>query len=337
MSIQSIFAYLVHPSKGSPKPDSIVGTTVPLAGSLFDLLQRIYDRSDIECDVDIAFRHTDGKQFNECRNLIIDHVRQQTKQTGDVIAERLAGQTDGRSGLGLLFLICGTAGGSHKILLSRFPTGSAIQVDDNQNNLSVKFLEKVFMRNKASYKAVAYRDRALTGAAFWRGRAIDKQLNSIHAEPSNYWIFEFLMSDFATTAAAGTRRLAIALREATKKAPVDVKQEIVAASKIAAGMAGQRLSINDFIARLNLSDAAQGLILAEVRSPSASLEVFDFDSAVYGQLISFKSIELDNGVLISAPAQKFEEVVHAERDGKEDQVKFTTIGRITDEKLRAGR
>jgi hypothetical protein len=34
---------------------------------------------------------------------------------------------------------------------------------------------------------------------------------------SNYWIAEFLNSDFRTTSAAGTRRLAVALRAAAKK------------------------------------------------------------------------------------------------------------------------
>jgi hypothetical protein len=66
---------------------------------------------------------------------------------------------------------------------------------------------------------------------FWSGRAIDQQLNPLSGEPSNYWISDFLLSDFTTTPPAGTRRLAIALRDAARKAPLSIKQELIAAGR----------------------------------------------------------------------------------------------------------
>jgi hypothetical protein len=103
--------------------------------------------------------------------------------------------TDGRSGMGLLFLISGTEGRARKIVISRFPTDSAILVEENPRTLDVAFLERVFMKNKTSYKAVAYQDTSLR-AGFWTGRAIDKQLSPA-GELSNYWIADFLASSFA--------------------------------------------------------------------------------------------------------------------------------------------
>jgi hypothetical protein len=160
-------------------------------GQYVYLLDGIYTKSDRECDVDITFSPTaDGQQQNDCRDLIIAYLASPDLPKGRKVAERLAVHTDGRSALGLLFLIAGKAGREHKIVLSRFPTDSAIYVDENPNTLSVQFLERVFMKNKTSYKAVVYQHASLRGG-FWSGRAIDKQLNTLSGEPSNYWISDF--------------------------------------------------------------------------------------------------------------------------------------------------
>jgi hypothetical protein len=153
---------------------------------MFDLLNGIYAKSDTECDVDITFSPTaDGKQQNDCRDLVVAYVTKPDLPKGRKIAERLAEYSDGRSGLGLLFLIVGKDGRDHKIVLSRFPTDSAIYVDETPGTLSVQFLERVFMKSKTSYKAVLYRHSSLQGG-FWSGRAIDKQLNTLSGEPSNW-------------------------------------------------------------------------------------------------------------------------------------------------------
>jgi hypothetical protein len=190
--VQHIHTFLVHPGRGI-QHNAIVGTSVPLTGAMFNLLDGVYQKSDHECDVDIKFRPTaDGKQQNDCRDLIVTYVNGPTLPRGRAIAERLAVNTDGRSGLGLLFLIAGKEGQAHKLVLSRFPTDSAIYVDENTSALTVEFLERVFMKNKFSYKAVVYKHASLKGG-FWFGRAIDKQQNNLTGEPSNYWISEFFI------------------------------------------------------------------------------------------------------------------------------------------------
>jgi hypothetical protein len=305
---------------------------------MFNLLDGIYAKSDHECDVDITFSPTaDGQQQNDCRDLVIAYLGGPDLTRGRKIAERLAAYTDGRSGLGLLFLIAGKVGREHKIVLSRFPTDSAIYVDENPNALSVQFLERVFMKNKTSYKAVLYQHASLRGG-FWSGRAIDKQLNPLSGEPSNYWISDFLLSDFTTTPAAGTRRLAVALRDAAKKAPLSIKQELTAAGTLASGLAGQRLSINDFGNRLGLSQSAKNAIANELRSSQVALEVFKFDVGTYKSLIAYKSVELSNGALLTADTDKFDKVFQQEPvDGVKDEVKFITRGKVVDEKLKTAR
>jgi hypothetical protein len=313
----------------------MIGTSVPLSGGTFDLLDGIYQKSDRECDVDITFCPTpDGKQQNDCRDLVINYVGGPTLPRGRVIAERLALNTDGRSGLGLLFLIAGKEGKEHKLVLSRFPTDSAIYVDENQSALTVEFLDRVFMKNKFSYKAVVYGHSSLKGG-FWSERAIDKQLNNLTGEPSNYWISDFLLSETTVTPAAGTKRLAVALRDAAKKSPLEVKQELISAANLAAGLAGQRASIVSFAAQFNLSSEAKAAIAAELKSPRVGQEMFQFDVSEYKKLIAYKSVELNNGALLTAQVSEFDNVFQQEMSLEaEDEVTFSTTGKVVNEKLK---
>ena len=245
MPIQNIHTYLVRPNKHSDTPPHINGTQVNLTEPLFELLNRIYTRSDEECDIDITFCPTpDGKQKNSCRDLILDYMNNRSLAAGRAIARRSSKFSDGRSGLGLLFLIAGQEGPDHKLIVSRFPTDVAIYVDEDSTKFTVEFLERVFMKNRASYKAVMYRDTSLQGG-FWNGQATDRQLNGRAGELSNYWIVDFLASQFTVTAAAGTLRLARAMHDAARKAEIEVKQEINAAAILARGLAGQMTSIKD--------------------------------------------------------------------------------------------
>jgi hypothetical protein len=235
----------------------------------------------------------------------------------------------------LLFLIAGKEGKDHKIVISRFPTDNAVYVDENPRALTVEFLERVFMKNKVSYKAVAYRDVSLR-AGFWTGRAIDKQLNSPAGEQSNYWILDFSASELTVTAAAGTRRLAKALRNAAKKSDLDVKQEIIAAATLAGGLAGHRLSINDFGERFGLSQAARAAIADELKTPRLAQERFEFDFGEFRTLVAFRSVELSNGGTLTAPSSDFDDVFHKEIvDEEQRQVRFSTEGRVVNEKLKS--
>ncbi|MBW4092461.1 MAG: hypothetical protein HIU82_15340 [Proteobacteria bacterium] len=314
------------------------GTSVPLSGRMFHLLDDIYSRSEAECDIDITFSPTsNGKQQNDCRDLILRYLNGPTLSLGKLLAERLRDNTDGRSGLGLMFLIAGKEGPQHKFIISRFPTDSAIYVDDNARTLTVQFLERVFMKNKTSYKAVTYRDRSLHGG-FWSGRAVDKQLNSLGGQLSDYWIVDFLRSEFSVTPAAGTRRFALALRDAAKKSELPVKQELTAAATLANGLGGQRLSIDSFAQQFNLTRAAKDAVVRELKNPRSAQETFEFDLTEFRNLIAYKSVELSNGALLTAESSEFDDVFQKRVvDDAKHLVEFSTEGRIVDEKLKTAR
>lgn len=335
MPVEHIHTYLVHPKKGALEASQSNGAEVPLNGKLFGLLENVYSKSDQDCDIDITFTPApDGTQQNACRDLICNYLNHPTLDNGRAIAERLEMHTDGRSGLGLLFLIAGKEGLDHKLVISRFPTDNAIYVDENPSDLTVQFLERVFMKNRASYKAVSYKDRSLR-AGFWTGHAIDKQLNSPTGKTSDYWIVHFLASEFTVTAAAGTRRLAHALRDAAKNSDLDIKQEIIAAATLAPGLTGQRLSINDFAERLGLSQQARTAIANQLKTPRLAQERFEFELAEFQAVIAFKSVELSNGGTLTAPSADFDTIFQKENVGTEQrEVRFTTEGRIVNERLK---
>ena len=336
LAVEHIHTYLVHPSKGSTDDLQLGGASVPLNGKLFRLLDDIYSRSDAECDIDISFNQSaDGAQQNPCRDLFVDYLHGPTLARGKLIAERLAKTTDQRSGLGLLFVISGKEGRDHKIVVSRFPTDSAILAEENQRNLTVEFLERVFMKSRNSYKAVAYRDSSLQ-AGFWLGRAIDRQIDSPMAQVSKYWIFDFLDSDFQITPAAGTRRLGAVLRSAAKKSTdINVKTEIAAAVTLAGSLKGKKTSIRDFMERFGLSAAAVAAIGSELRTPNIAEERFLFDAAEFNNQVGYRSVELDNGGMLTAPTADFGKVFHREvLDEKKQEVRYSTEGKVVSEKLR---
>src|SRR5581483_8000584 len=330
LSIQHIHTFLVRPAKGGHEKLDIKGTSVPLSGGMFNLLNNIYMKSQEECDIDISFRPaSDGQQQNDCRDLVIRHLKQPTLETGRLLAERLSYRTDNRSGLGLLFLIVGKEGDDHRIVISRFPTDNAILVDDETADFTVQFLERVFMKNKSSYKAVLYQDQSLQGG-FWTGRAVDKQLNSSSGHLSAYWITEFLASQFATTPAAGSRRLAMALLNAISRSPLDVKQELIAAATLASGLAGSPTSITAFMDQYNLSESAKQAITGGLQNPATAQEQFIFDVSEFRKYVAFKSVELDNGVTITANYEKFASVIksHNLDDGR---MEYSTTGTVVNE------
>ena len=335
VAIEHIHTYLVHPSKGSETPTQIGGVGVPLNGKLFRMLKDIYTKSDEECTIDISFNQgVDGSQNNPCRDLVTSHIANPTLITGRSLAERLASFTTNRSGLGLMFLILGTEEREHKIVLSRFPAHSAILAEEDKRNLSVAFLEKVFMKSATSYKAVAYQDRSLS-AGFWFGRAVDKQINNRELEISNYWIGEFLDSDFRTTSAAGTRRLAIAMRDVARKSPdLEVKTEIAAAVRLGAGLNGQNFTVRQFANRFGLSKRAQDAIVGEFKHSNLVDERFRFDAKEFLRQVPYRTIELDSGAMLTAQSTRFDDVFSREIvDEAEKTIKYSTVGKVMTEKL----
>lgn len=332
MALTTIHTYLVYPrDKGDGQAS---GTAVRLEGKLFDLLNDVYEKSDGECDIDIAFNPAGGEvQDNAIRTLILSYLNETTLENGRAIASVLKRATTNRSGVGMLFLMSGQEDGEHKIVVSRFPADNGILAEEAQHGLNVEFLERVFMKSQHSYKAATFRGPTLA-AGFWQGRAIDKQSGDLLLQVSDYWVRGFLDADFRTTSAHGTRRLAEAIRNAAQSTrDPDVRREIIAAATLAQNLAGEQTSVDEFTRRFGLTDAARNAITRQLRNPATANEVFVFAADEFSRQVAFRTVELSSGAILTAHAADFEDVFDIEDLG-DGSARYSTTGTLVGERLR---
>ena len=335
MPIARVHSFLVHPSKNEDEQPAISGTLIARHGRLYEMLTGVFDRAPDECDIEVKFRPTDaGQQQNDCRDLLLEYAREPSIPHGRAIASRLQAVSTHRSGLGLLFLMKGESDGQHQLVISRFPADQGIVAQERAQQLTVEFIERVFMKNAKTYKSAFYSSDSLE-RGFWDGRAIDRQSSSSR-ELSDYWIREFLISELRTTAAAGTKRLATALRDAVRSNDdLEVRQELIAAASLMRGQHGRRRSARQIIGQLGLSAAAMASL--ETAFPRRDLmeEVFQFDRDEFQRHAPYRAVELDNGGVMIAEEARFAQVFHEEAVAAADgRVRYVTEGRVVAETLR---
>lgn len=334
MPIAKAFAYLIPPGKGLQKAPTIGSNEIALSsGKLVNMLEGIFSGSAGPHDFEITFNAApDGSQENKCRSLFIDFQDSPKIDTGLPIAQRLQLTTDNRSGIGLLFLLIGDHGLKKRLVASRFPTDQAVLADLSSGGLNVEFLEQVFIKRLSSYKALLI-EHQTPKDGFWKGIATDRQASQSGEHISEYWLKEFLNADFSETAAAGTRRLARALKEAVKANPsLSVKTEIAHASSLApAALAGKSLTISEFCDHFGLSVAARDTIRNRLSKPSLFGKKFQFDPNEFKTVAPYRTVELNTGAILTAPSDSFEKVFEREIVG--DDIEFRARGQVSDQRL----
>ena len=339
MKPSKILGYLVPPGKGHEDPEAVGGTTVPLSGKMFSMLSGIFEKSEEECKVPIRFV-TAGTQQNDVRDEVRDLLKNPTLLRGEKLAERLRGVSTGKSGLGLFFLLLGQESGTHKIVLSRFPANQGVLAEQEKGTLQVEFVERIFMKSAKTYKAALYKGKGID-SGFWNGHVVDRQIASSQDQVAHYWIRDFLLSAFLTTSKAGSKRLAVALKEASKTADsLQTKQEILAAIALTRNFYGKTVSIRDLSARLNLSAPARTAIENQVENDTLLTDTFVLDSDEFQHNAAYATVELDQGQMLTAPADRFDECFTREQipsADNEGRIRFVTEGRVVDERLRSRR
>lgn len=334
MALQAVYSFLTYPKKSQPDDPLRVGASLPIADDkLGRMLKGLFDGAHADCVVPVMFVSDGEAQENATRAELLAFVRRPSLATASPLALRLQRATSGQSGMGLLFIGIGQDGGQTRVVISRFPADEGVVADTTHAHLSVQFVEQVFLKSAFSYKAATY---VATGRPdqLWAGHIVDRQINAPSKVVADYWISEFLLSEFETTPAAGTKRLATALRDAiSSSTSVDVKREIAAAAQLAANLPRRRaLTIDAFCDEFHFSPETKQAVLSKVRPARLANERFRFDAEEFARHIAYKQVELSNGALLTAPAEKFDEVfTETERRGEHT---FTTTGSIVDERLK---
>ena len=336
IEIDSIHSFLIHPGKGAETPHDIKGAVVPKSGKLFTMLQPIFDHAAEDCPHRIAFNSQDGQQKNDCRDELITYIKNRDLNHGREVAKRLQCVTTHRSGLGLLFLVTGEHSGEIKIVVSRFPADSGVLAEEKGKGLTVEFLERIFMKNAKSYKSALYSGKSFT-KDFWQGQAADKQVNSAESVIADYWIREFLLSDFLTPGEAGTRRFAVAVRETMNRSTdASTKQDIVAMHNLMAKMPAQvGVSAKGLLDQFHVPTETQEQIKEHFPKAKSFEETFTFVPGEFAKFVSMRTTELDNGALLTAPTDRFDRVFASEPvAGAAGVFRFSTQGRVTDQRFR---
>ncbi|MFW8642335.1 hypothetical protein ACOJBO_03495 [Rhizobium beringeri] len=126
--------------------------------------------------------------------------------------------------------------------------------------------------------------------------AVDKQINSQDLDSSDYWVKDFLLSDFMTSPAFGTRRLAVALKKAIKATDdLEVKRQITAAATLASGLGAATLSVEAFCNRYGFTDGAKAAVVKQLERPDLANDNFQFDATEFTKQLPYRTVELDNG------------------------------------------
>ncbi|NIM42845.1 MAG: hypothetical protein GTN84_15820 [Hydrogenophaga sp.] len=335
MAVDTIFSFLTYPRRNRPEEPLAPGVQIPIANDkLCSMLGGVFNNAGNDCVVPVIFS-SDDAQVNPVRDELLALVARPNLRTATPLAARLQLSTSGQSGMGLLFICLGDDGGRRRVVLSRFPADEGIVAERNAAQLTVQFVEQVFLKSAYSYKAATY---VATGRAdqLWSGHIVDRQINAGSKAVADYWIIDFLKSDFATTAAAGTKRLANAMKDAIASVTsVEVKTQIAAAAQLAGNLPARTMSISDFCDRFGFAPETKEAVLSKVKPSRLVNERFRFDAGEFASHIKYKQVELDNGAVLTAPADRFEDVFQAtQRRGHGAQHTFSTTGLVIDERLK---
>jgi len=332
MALEAIYSFLTYPKKNQPDDPIEAGVGIPIQDDKLNrMLAGIFGRAREDCNVPIMFVSDGARQENPARSELLALVEHRSLENATPIALRLQRATSGQSGMGLLFICLGDDDGRTRVAISRFPADEGVVAERSRNALSVQFVDQVFLKSAYSYKAATYTASGRPDQ-LWSGHVVDRQINAGSKAVADYWISDFLMSEFATTAAAGTKRLAVALRNAmTSSADVRVKHEIASAAHLAANLPDRALTIADFCDLFHFAEDTKRLVLMQVK-PQLANERFRFDVQEFARHLTYKQVELDNGAVLIAPADRFDQVFRHVRHEEEET--FVTRGSVIDEKFK---
>lgn len=337
MPIQAIYSFLTYPKRGQPEDPLAPGAQIPVQADnkVVRMLEALFLRTLQDCVIPIMFRSAAADQSNPVRTELLALLANPSVESAAPLALRLQQATSGTSGMGLMFICLGeddVGGGETRVLLSRFPADEGVVAERTDEALTVQFVEQVFLKSAHSYKAATFIADGRPDQ-LWKGHIVDRQLNHGSKAVADYWIVEFLVAEFTTTAAAGTKRLAVALRDAiSSTTDVLIKQQIAAAAQLAGNIPNRAMTITDFCQRFNFSNETTAAVVACIRPPRLVNDRFRFDASEFGRHLAYKQVELDNGAILTAPANRFDEVF--ERAQRQQQVIFSTTGTVVDQRLK---
>jgi hypothetical protein len=80
---------------------------------------------------------------------------------------------------------------------------------------------------------------------------------------------------------------------------------------------------------------ARHAVNSQLKTAGVVDEKFRFDSDEFNNQVGYRSVELDNGAMVTAPSTQFNQVIEQEvLDEQQNEVRISTRGKVVSERLR---
>src|SRR5690606_6741166 len=100
---------------------------------------------------------------------------------------------------------------------------------------------------------------------------------------------------------------------------------------LAGNLPNRALTVAGFCDQFHFSNETKQLVLSKIK-PQLANERFRFDAQEFARHLAYKQVELNNGAVLTAPADRFEEVFLETR--RQDEHTFVTSGTVIDERFK---
>lgn len=340
MEIEKVFCFSSPVGKVSDElwKKYIKHTEIQEDHDVFNKMVQLVADVKKDCNLNIKFTSTDGKQDNEVRNMIINIVKSKDANTIRPLVERLSSKTDNKSKSGLVFIIIGNINKNTFIIIARFPAEEGIVVNDKDKKIKVEIIDEVFLKNSHRYKLVYFEGKSVQGD-FWKGLALDKQINeSVNyiREISDYWIYDFLQCELEMTSKRGSTLLAKTFRSALNSdLPDSDKEDLIKLSLGIKQFDGKKTSIKTILKKVNMSEAIQEKIIKSLPNREVADTIFDFSSIHFNGIFNLRVKYLDTGAIIIGPNDVFDNLFNPLLVADSGITRYTTEGITTNETVRS--
>jgi hypothetical protein len=319
------YGVLINPHQ----EDEILLEDLSSKEKLFSLLGKIAESFVRSNKIEIIFQSKN--QHNVMRELFIRYLKDDKKSIQEIF-RILADSTPIASGKALCFIFIYSFNDKQHLCIIRMPvTTEAASATINSGNLDINIAEDIYIKSAKSYKSVVFEYKNEDDFT-WEGFAIDKQLSTKEDEVANYWIEKFLHSELSLKSVAGTRQLSQALKIAIKSAcGTETKTQISSFFTFLLNHTGEKIVINDLFDKFGLPENTCKLF--KFGNNNILHTPFELNSGILNKEMPYKSVHLDNGAIISAETEAFDNCFFSEpvEHGKN---KYTTTGSITDIKYK---
>ncbi|MBN72960.1 MAG: hypothetical protein CME32_27205 [Gimesia sp.] len=305
-------------------------------------LEKYLKNSKLPSRPEISFRFEDmtetGIRSHTVRQSIMDYcfgASATSKKASLKLARLLSKSMDNRSPYTLLMLVAykgQTDESFRRLVMWAFPKDEPFQFTARNGTAKIKIPKDIFSRSSSFKKGSLY-EGFQNDSAFLQGYVIDRQAENSWGTAADYWVSQFLDSQFSLTGTAGTRLLARTLKLTHENLIESTdRNQITDSIRAAFTSTKQRLSMHIY-ANEYLTGNAKSTFLSY--SPPETLKTkFDFDKAEFEEKVQLRVFRLDNDVVVSAP---FSTINHSVKLTGKDSKKIRVTGTIVEETVKQGR